>query len=206
MLLEMHPSRWWYFFGPAVTFPFLVFFDYLILTRVDTALPQVPVLSGKLAALPGVSGYSATFFLGVVAVVLTAVWAGWEVKRFYDWASQTYAVTEDRIIQQNGIIRHVIQEIPIRQIRDIDVFQKSFRARILRYGNLRFKSLSEVEPAGAVSKFPELEHILDPRHPLAKQSGVEWWVGVPNPFLIERTVENMTRAAFAATPQQLQSP
>jgi len=200
VLLETHPSRWWYFFAPSAALPFLLFFDYVVLTRVNTTLPQVPYLSSWLAGLPRMDGYSATYLFGLIAVALTVFWILWDLGRTYAWASQTYAVTDDRIIQQTGLVRHVIQEIPIRQIRDVDVFQRSLWARILRYGNLRFKSLSEIDPPGVASEFSALENIFNPMHPLAKRSGVEWWVGVPNPFLIERTVEGGTRAAFAARP------
>jgi hypothetical protein len=194
VLLETHPSKWWYFPRVIVAAVFLAFFDYLVLARIDSGLPQVPLLSGWLASLP-YPGYIAwSLLLESLAILLTVAWGLWAAWKFYRWVAQTYAVTDERIVQQTGIIRHIIQEIPIRQIRDTYVFQASFVARILRYGNLRFKSLSEIDSSTMVSKFDRLKYIYDPEHDLARESGVEWWVGVPNPFLIERTIEDATRA------------
>ena len=194
VLLETHPSKWFYFPRVIVAALFLVFFDYLVLARVNSGLPRVYVISSWFANLPYPGDIPWTLLLEGAATILTVAWALWASWRFYRWVAQTYAVTDERIVQQTGIVRHVIQEIPIRQIRDIDVFQNRLRARLLRYGNLRFKSLSEIDSPKMASKFDELRDIYNPEHRLAKLSGVEWWVGVPNPFRIERTIDGATRA------------
>lgn len=204
IILETHPSKWWYFFAVAVAAPFLWFADYVLLTRVYPPLPQVPTLSSWLQNLPASNIVPWALVLGTVAIFLAFVWIGWALWEAYLWAAQTYAVTDERIVQQTGIVRHNIQEIPLRQIRDVEVFQPRLAARLLRYGTLRFKSLSEADPPADPSKprvRDEFERNLDPRTPRARGSGVEWWIGVPNPFRIERTVQTETRATVPpATP------
>jgi hypothetical protein len=78
-------------------------------------------------------------------------------------------------------------------------------------GTIRVKSLSAVAfpshiyapgeeravpttgPLALRSQFEQLQHILNPNHPLARESGIEWWVGVPDPIRIERTIAEATR-------------
>ena len=190
VIIETHPSKWWYFWAPGLAAAFLAVFDYLVATRVYSGLP----FSGWSAGLPDPSLVPWTNLLLTFAIMLTAGWLLGFAWQFYLWAAQTYVVTDDRIVQQTGIIRHVVQEIPIRQIRDVDVFQRSLKARVFKYGNLRFKSLSEIDSPAAATKFERLQSIYNPEHELAKLSGVEWWVGVPDPFKIERTIEDETRS------------
>ncbi len=220
VLLEMHPSKWWYFPGPCLLGLLLVLpLDYLVLARLFGGLPALPWLSAHLASAAASHPVDWTVGLGGAALLLTAFWLGWLIYRTVQWAEQTYAVTDERIIQQTGLVLHVIQDIPVRQIRDVNVYQRRLGAWLLRYGNLRFKSLSEVDapdyllrsdemkavsgqpsrqPDGRAlpkSQFDLLERMFDPRDPTARASGVEWWVGVPDPFRIERTVEAATRSA-----------
>jgi hypothetical protein len=211
VLLETHPSKWFYFPWPTVAAFVVLVLDYLALARAYPGLPQVPKVSHWLATLPYSAQVPWTIVIGGVASLLTVCVALWIAYRVYRWAGQTYAVTDDRIVEQKGIVRHVIQEIPIRQIRDVDVYQKKLTARVLRYGTLRFKSLSEIDspdylvdsagmravpgPGAVKSRFDLLEHTYDPEDELARASGVEWWVGVPNPFRIERTIEDLLRNA-----------
>lgn len=209
MLVETHPSKWFYFPKPFALALVTLVFVYLVFARSYPGLP----LSFVLAATPGWSFgvwqpfLDATTGVLILAVLALTLWG------LYLWAGQTYAVTDQRLIQQKGIVRHVIQEIPLQQVRDVDVYQRSLMARTLvRVGTIRIKSLSEVDfpnyvqTAGAATavpttgplalrtQFDQLEHIIDPKHPLARASGIEWWVGVPDPFRIERAIESATRA------------
>jgi Bacterial PH domain len=190
VILETHPSKWWYFWWPAIAAVFVAFFDYVVATRVYSGLPP----SNWMATLPDPGLIPWTNLLLTFSIMFTVGWVFWFGREFYLWVAQTYVVTDDRVVEQTGIIRHVIQEIPIRQIRDIDVFQNSLKARVCRYGNLRFKSLSEIESPEHTVEFYRLASTYDPEDPEAKKTGVEWWVGVPNPFRIERVVEDETRS------------
>jgi membrane protein YdbS with pleckstrin-like domain len=118
VLLETHPSRWFFFTKPLFLFLVTVGFLYLLAARASPGSP----LHSVLAAAPFWSlGLWPTFlyFVGVVLIVATLVVVFLSLKH---WANQTYAVTDERLIQQKGIFRHVIQEIPLQQIRDVDVY------------------------------------------------------------------------------------
>jgi hypothetical protein len=122
-------------------------------------------------------------------------------------------------------VKHIIEEIPLQQVRDMNVYQQSFWARVFRVGTIRVQSLSEFsfppelpdqhEKRAALEKLPpvtkaaiaksgvlhyrdfeELKYILDPKEYLARASGIEWWVGVPNPFRIERLTQSATRGFY----------
>lgn len=217
VILETHPSRWFYFVAPLFLTILIVAFIYLIYARGNTALPFSSVLKTPTFVTPGLW----LIYLEVAATILVLIDVGLTSWRLYLWAAQTYAVTDERLVQQKGIIRHEIEEIPLQQVRDVIVFQKSFWARyLLRAGTLRIQSLSQLDfsvvesnsdqgkvktgpPFTTVhSKFDLLRDVIDPKIPLARESGIEWWVGVPNPFRIEREIELATRALTHPTPPQ----
>lgn len=214
VLLETHPSKWFFFSAPVALALVTAAFVYLVASRGHSLLPFSNVLATSPVWVPG----PWSVLLDATAVALALIVIILTLRGLYHWASQTYAVTDERLIQQKGIIRHVIQEIPLQQIRDVDVYQDSFWARLLLHvGTIRIKSLSELDfpnyvamngeekavptsgPLSMRTQFDQLQHIIDPNHPLARASGIEWWVGVPNPFGIERAVESATRSLMHPT-------
>ncbi len=230
VLLEMHPSKWWYFFWPAVAALVLVVVEAVLQTRAYRSSPSVRSLLALLGKIPYPAGMpSATASVNGVVVALFVVVGLWAAIEFVRWINQTYVVTDSRLIEQIGIVRHTIQEIPMRQIRDVIVYQKTLIGRLLRYGNLQFKTLLEADQQRARAMAAWAEDHFDPRgtfwfdplrpdEPMGRReqarragpsgeelpkiaveqdSGVEWWIGIPNPFLIERTVEGFLRSATA---------
>jgi hypothetical protein len=189
VLLETHPSKWWYFSWPTGVGAIWAIVDYLALSKRYSRLPDLSAVWRALAKVPYPASIPSVALLVVIASVLSV--GLWTSVVFIDWIQQTYAVTDDRVVQQKGILRHEIQEIPIRHLRDVIIYQPSLRARLLRYGTLHFQSLSDLNQSAA--DLAVLREDLNPRHEAAQKSGVEWWVGVPNPFYIERTVEGITR-------------
>ena len=229
VLVEMHPSMWFYFPEPVAAAVLVLFFDYSVAARLYSTLPRVPTLSRWLGLLPNPTFGPGLTPLTVIALVLTAAVGVFALQRWYLWASQTYAVTSDRLVQQKGIVLHVIEEIPLQQVRDMNVYQQSFWARVFRVGTIRVQSLSELSfpsdlpdqreqkkalaPLDDVTKaaiaksgilpykeFEKLKFILDPKNHLARISGIEWWVGVPNPFRIERLTQSATRGFYHMGP------
>lgn len=231
VLLETHPSKWWYFFWPSVALGLLLLADLLTYSGVYHRIPFAHQISTDLDKVPLPSGFPSwlsTFT--AISVVLYLVLAVWVLFAILRWINQTYVVTDSRLIEQIGIIRHTIQEIPLRQVRDILVYQRTLVGRILRYGNLQFKTLLEVDQRKAQAIAHWAERHFDPRgefwyapdRPEAtmtrrefrsralavreslmrvnveQESGVEWWIGLPNPFLIERTVEGLLRPPATA--------
>jgi PH (Pleckstrin Homology) domain-containing protein len=188
---EVHASRWFYFPGPIAALLLLAFFDYAAASGVFPSLPGVPQVTTFLSGLPihllpGSAGPS-ILLLGIF-VGLSILAAYWWLSRFLEWASDVYVVTNDRLIEQSGIVRHEIREIPLSQVRNIDVDQASLIARVLRYGSLRINSLQTGKSGGRVSLEP---HVLNPRAPEAEAAGVELWVGVPNPIRLQEQIEEV---------------
>lgn len=211
VIIETHQSRWFFFPAPVVVAALVLFFDYWVAARIDSSLPQVPTLSRWLARLPNPTLVPGLTPLTIAALVLTAAGGLFALRRWYQWAVRTYAVTNERLIQQKGIVRHIIEEIPLQQVRDMNVYQQSLWARVFRVGTIRVQSLSEFtfpsnpseeeaersvySKSGAFpyKAFEQLKYTLDPKVHLAREAGIEWWVGVPNPFRIERTTQSATR-------------
>jgi hypothetical protein len=213
VLFETHPSKWFYFPGPLAALVALAIGDYAVASAAFPRLWSLPWITGWLERLVPSSFGSlpdprTVLLIGFLALTLGAL--AWTFARVYHWVMETYVVTDDRIIEQKGIIRTVNQEIPLHQIRDVNVLQRTFRTRILRYGTIRFKSLSEQDfpnetpeqamirsvgkpmPKSGVPGAKAVD-IYNPRDEVAQSTGIEWWVGVPNPVRIERTVEQALR-------------
>jgi hypothetical protein len=90
----------------------------------------------------------------------------WLLVRYLRWISTVYAITSHRVIIQRGILGREFDEIPIPQVRGVDVHQSVFQ-RILRYGTVRVSSES-----GSSSSI-----------------GNEDWHGIPHPFEFQRLIE-----------------
>ncbi|MGA9840230.1 MAG: PH domain-containing protein [Thermoplasmata archaeon] len=89
----------------------------------------------------------------------------WLAVRGLRWVRTVYAVTSNRVIVQTGILGKDFHEIPVTQVRGVDVHQ-SFGQRILGYGTVRVSS-----EAGA-------------------RLGNEDWKGIPKPFRFQKMIED----------------
>ena len=105
----------------------------------------------------------------------------WLLIRYLRWISTVYAVTTHRVIVQRGILGREFDEIPIPQVRGVDVRQ-SVGQRILRYGTVRVSS-----ETGTSSSI-----------------GNEDWEGIPRPFDFQRIIESagqaIARGAYNVAP------
>jgi membrane protein YdbS with pleckstrin-like domain len=90
--------------------------------------------------------------------------------RYVRWIRTVYAVTSRRVIVQKGILGKDFDEIPVTQVRGVDVHQ-SFGQRLLGYGTIRVSS----EGGTAV--------------------GNEDWKGIPRPFRFQKLIENATQSS-----------
>jgi Bacterial PH domain len=189
--IETHASKWFYFPGPVFAILVFLVLDYAAAAAAFSILPGLPVLTRSIRGLPihifsGPTG--AAVLLLIIFVVLTLVASYWCLSRFFDWASDVYVVTDDRLIEQTGIIRHEIREIPLAQVRNIDVDQASLVARVFRYGSLKINSLQTAQSGGHLLLEP---HVLNPRAPEAEGAGVEQWIGIPDPLGIQERIEEV---------------
>jgi membrane protein YdbS with pleckstrin-like domain len=155
VLLETHPSKWFYFPGPLIGLVLLLLADYVAATGVFRSLPALPVVTAWLRSIhfPFLSGsFGLPNLLLYVALAATLVVGLWLVYRVFDWISDVYAVTNERLIKQHGIVTHNFNEIPINQVHNVAVYQRRLAARILRFGTLQMDSLANLSRSGAVMR------------------------------------------------------
>lgn len=107
---------------------------------------------------------AAAFLLFVVGGV------AWIAVRYLRWIRTVYAVTNRRVLVQTGLFGRDFDEIPVTQVRGVDVHQ-SVLQRLLGYGTVRVSS------EGGSS------HL-----------GNEDWKGIPKPFRFQKLVEDATTA------------
>jgi len=213
VLLETHPSMWFYFPFPVLYLALFGMVDYTVASTIYSQLPSVGWLTVTVdhlvpSSFVGLPNPRALLLIGCTVGTLVVV--GWVFARLYEWVGDAYVVTEDRIIEQKGIVRTFQQYIPLNQIRDVDVYQRNLLSRVLRFGMVRFRSLSQVDPSlddvqkalranpAKPLRKPRKRWFVwsdfNPRSAAAMASGAEFWVGVPSPVRIERTVEQALRS------------
>ncbi len=93
------------------------------------------------------------------------------VVRYLRWIRTVYAVTSHRVIVQTGILGKDFHEIPVTQVRGVDVKQ-SFLQRILGYGTVRVSS------EGGTTL------------------GNEDWKGIPKPFRFQKMIEDASQGVM----------
>jgi uncharacterized membrane protein YdbT with pleckstrin-like domain len=89
--------------------------------------------------------------------------------RYVRWIRTVYAVTSRRVIVQRGILGKDFDEIPVAQVRGVDVHQ-SFGQRLLGYGTVRVSSEG------------------------GSRLGNEDWKGIPKPFRFQKLIENASQS------------
>lgn len=145
---------------------------------------QISVYSNALSTLAGwvhVSAATLAKYVLYFFLFLDVVGLLWLVVRYLRWISTVYAVTTRRVIVQKGILGKDFDEIPVLQVRGVDVRQ-SFGQRILGYGVVRVSS-----EGGA-------------------RVGNEDWVGIPHPFKFQKLIENATASLQTPGPVAWSSP
>ena len=88
--------------------------------------------------------------------------------RYVRWIRTVYAITSHRVIVQTGILGKDFHEIPVTQVRGVDVHQTFFQ-RILGYGTVRVSSEG------------------------GTQIGNEDWKGIPKPFRFQKMIEDASQ-------------
>lgn len=114
--------------------------------------------------------YTAFFFLLLVVLGLLRL-----TVRYLRWISTVYAVTNRRVIVQRGILGRDFDEIPVLQVRGVDVHQ-SVGQRLLGYGTIRVSSEG------------------------GTRLGNEDWRGIPKPFRFQKLIENASMNSGAPAP------
>ncbi len=134
--------------------------------------PAFPYLTAFFARGPVLFGVSpGTYLLIPFLLLLLGALLGL-LDRYLRWISTVYAVTTTRVVLQRGIFSRNFEEMPILQLRGVDVHQ-SVGQRLLRYGTMRVSSES-----GA-------------------SLGNQDWQGIPHPFRFQKVIED-SRARLLA--------
>jgi membrane protein YdbS with pleckstrin-like domain len=160
LLRETRGTALFYFPGPVLWLLIFAVVDYSVLAA-RAGWSGVPGLAW-LWGLDSLKGHLDTVLLVVVAISLLLLL--WLLVRYLRWISTVYAVTTTRVIVQSGIFGRDFDEIPIPQVRGVDVHQ-SFGQRILGYGTVRVSSEG------------------------GSKLGNEDWMGIPKPFEFQRLIE-----------------
>lgn len=92
----------------------------------------------------------------------------WLLVRYLRWIRTVYAVTSRRVIVQRGILGRDFDEIPVNQVRGVDVRQ-TVGQRMLGYGTVRVSSEG------------------------GTRLGNEDWVGIPKPFRFQKLIESASQ-------------
>ncbi len=173
LLRETRATALFYLPGPVLWLVVMLVVDWLAL-GVGRSWAGISRLSDQLRQLPSIAGYAPSSYLLLVSVLLTLVVLLWLLVRYLRWISTVYAVTTHRVIIQKGIFSRGFDEIPIPQVRGVDVHQRVFQ-RLLGYGTVRVSS-------------EEGSHL-----------GNEDWEGIPKPFEFQRLIEAANQSITKTT-------
>ena len=104
-------------------------------------------------------------------VLLFLIGLLWILVRALRWIRTVYAVTSHRVIVQTGILGKDFHEIPVTQVRGVDIHQSLFQ-RILGYGTVHVSSEG------------------------GSQLGNEDWKGIPKPFRFQKMIEDASQGVM----------
>ncbi len=156
---------------------------------------RLPPLGGATSALQRTAG-RVPYLLDVLAIVALAWCVDRGIRlllRWVHWRRDVYAITSYRLIHQHGLWSTEFREIPLLQVRDVDVDQ-TFRMKVFGFGWVQINSLQTPVPGGSTTA--RRPH---PRQRLPSDTvGLEEWLAVPDPYGIEREIESRTEALLAS--------
>ncbi|MGD1099403.1 MAG: PH domain-containing protein [Thermoplasmata archaeon] len=168
LLEETRATKLFYFPGPVV---WTVLFGVLAFASAHAISSAVPNWFPWLYSGLTLSNYLSSpmpMYLAFFWLLLFLIGLLWILIRYFRWITTVYAVTNRRVIVQKGILGKDFDEIPVTQVRGVDVHQ-SFGQRILGYGTVRVSSEG------------------------GSRLGNEDWKGIPKPFRFQKLIENATQ-------------
>jgi hypothetical protein len=171
LLRETLATPLFYLPGPVIALTLLLILDYSSLTLRFTGLPAFPGLTWAFGQLPTFGPYGPSNYLAVFFAAITILAVLWLAYRYARWISTIYAVTTTRVLVQRGIIARDFDQIPIPQVRGVDVHQ-TILDRLLGFGTVVISS----EGGNRQTRL-----------------GNEAWTGIPHPFDFQRLIETATQ-------------
>ena len=164
--VETRATKLYYFPGPILVLLVMFLLDYSSASALRGWAP-VPFLTNEFGMLPNGSPSYQMYALDLL-LVITLLAALWLLVRYLRWIRTVYVVTDHRVIIQRGIAMRDVDDVPMNQVRGVDVHQ-TVGQRLLGYGTIRISA----ETGGA------------------KSIGNEDWHGIPKPFQMQRTIESV---------------
>ncbi len=176
LYVETRATKLFYFPGPIVVLLILLVLDYSC-AAAFYGWAAFPGLTHLFAMVPHSPAIYRMIVLDVLLLVTLLVLV-WLLVRYVRWVRTVYAVSNHRVIIKRGIASRDVDDIPMTQVRGVDVHQ-SIGQRLLGYGTIRVSA-----EGGA-----------------AKSIGNEDWLGIPKPFQVQRTIETvMQNPGMTASP------
>ena len=102
------------------------------------------LIAGVVAALVSIhgSGGGKGVLRWIVLLVALVVFIAYPVRRFVQWATSHFVVTNERIIHRSGLVAKRSMEVPLNRINDVR-FQQGVFERIIGAGDLIVESAGE---------------------------------------------------------------
>jgi uncharacterized membrane protein YdbT with pleckstrin-like domain len=167
LLEETRATKLFYFPGPTLWTLIFGIVALLAAPAISSAVPRWVPDATKWLTLSNYLSSSMQMYLAIFWVLLFVIGLLWLIVRYFRWITTVYAVTSRRVIVQKGILGKDFDEIPVTQVRGVDVRQ-SFGQRLLGYGTVRVSSEG------------------------GSSLGNEDWKGIPKPFRFQKLIENAT--------------
>ncbi|MCI4372132.1 MAG: PH domain-containing protein [Thermoplasmata archaeon] len=168
LLEETRGTKLYYFPGPLL---WTLIWGVLALLSAHVAYNNIPdwgTWTQWVSLNQWTHSTSASMFVTLTYTILFIIGLLWLVVRYMRWISTVYAVSSRRVIVQKGIFGRDFDEIPVTQVRGVDVHQ-SFVQRILGYGTIHVSSEG------------------------GTRLGNEDWRGIPKPFRFQKHIEDATQ-------------
>ncbi len=173
LYVETRATKLYYFPGPIIVLLVMLVLDYAA-AAARYGWAALPGLTTELARLPSTDLTDVLYGLGFLTL-LVLIWLG---VRYIQWVRVVYAVSNHRVIVKHGIASRDIDDIPMNQVRGVDVHQ-TIAQRILGYGTIRVSAIT-----GSTTSI-----------------GNEDWKGIPKPFQVQRTIETVMQNPVTTTSQ-----
>ena len=132
IIFESRPSGWLYMKSASLAIMIAIVAGVIFAWEWIPSVPDLPVVSD---AVNGTNGDIVQWAFAAVAVVALIFFSA----RWLRWSSTVYAVTDERVIKQKGILNKIYEDIPVTMITNIDMAQ-SLGKRYLGYGTLVFST------------------------------------------------------------------
>ncbi len=160
MVFESRPSAIIYMMGAS----FAIIIGLLaLLVYAWQYIPDAPEIPYLQEYLDGEYGqYIEWTALGIFVICFL-----YFVVKWFKWGSTVYAVTDERIITQKGILNKSYEDVPLGQVTNMNVHQ-TLGKRMLGYGTIKFATQST---AG------RKEYIV--------------WEAIPSPLTVRRKIQEV---------------